>query len=143
NDNAIPTRLINRLEMLGKEQLEIPPDNSVGVVPPPKQASTPPQPPPVAAAPQAPPAPKPAPAAPKPAPAPVVDMGPEAVPLTADASLLAEFISESKEHLDAANNQLLALETEPNNKEALNSVFRAFHTMKGISGFLSLEDISH
>jgi two-component system chemotaxis sensor kinase CheA len=61
----------------------------------------------------------------------------------ADPGLLAEFVQESREHLDTANHQLLALETDPGDMEALNSVFRAFHTMKGISGFLGLADISH
>jgi two-component system chemotaxis sensor kinase CheA len=113
HDNAVPTRLIDRLEMLGREQLEIPPEPAAPPAGGHAAGTTP------------------------------TGGEPEKVRLSADASLLAEFISESKEHLDAANNQLLALETDPTNQEALNSVFRAFHTMKGISGFLSLEDISH
>lgn len=101
-----PAALISRLEGLGRERLEIPPDAVVAEEP----------------APQAPPMPS---------------------VLQADPSLLAEFVQESREHLDVANNQLLALESDPSNAEALNSVFRAFHTMKGISGFLGLTDISH
>ena len=62
--------------------------------------------------------------------------------LQGDPTLLSDFVSESREHMDQANNQLLALESDPQDKEALNSVFRAFHTMKGISGFLGLTDIS-
>ena len=61
--------------------------------------------------------------------------------LVADESLLSDFVSESKEHLDVASAQLLALENEPKNEEAINSVFRAFHTVKGIAGFLTLDEI--
>lgn len=74
---------------------------------------------------------------------PATEAAPAASPvLQGDPTLLSDFVSESREHLDLANHQLLALETDPQDKEALNSVFRAFHTMKGISGFLGLTDIS-
>ena len=58
-----------------------------------------------------------------------------------DAGLLASFIAESKEHLDTATVHLLTLETRPDDMEALDAVFRAFHTIKGITGLLNLEDI--
>ncbi len=58
-----------------------------------------------------------------------------------DTSLLASFIAESKEHLDSANVHLLTLETHPNDSEALDAVFRSFHTIKGITGLLDLNDI--
>lgn len=67
----------------------------------------------------------------------------ERVPLQGDLSLLAEFVTESREHLDAADIHLLTLETDPCNEEALNAVFRAFHTIKGVAGFLALDDIQH
>ena len=57
-----------------------------------------------------------------------------------DPDLLSDFIAESKEHLDSADLQLLALETDPENVEAINAVFRAFHTIKGVAGFLELKD---
>lgn len=63
--------------------------------------------------------------------------------LVAEESLLADFISESKEHLDVASTQLLSLENDPENEEAINSVFRAFHTVKGIAGFLNLDEVQH
>jgi two-component system chemotaxis sensor kinase CheA len=65
---------------------------------------------------------------------------PSRYPLTADESLLVDFITESKEHLDMASAQLLALESDPDSEEAINCVFRAFHTVKGISGFLNLQE---
>jgi len=61
--------------------------------------------------------------------------------LTGDLDLLQDFVAESREHLELASAQLLALEAEPGHTEALNCVFRAFHTIKGISGFLQLPEI--
>ena len=142
-DNPAPPRLLERLDRQTGEQLEIPPEP---VAPAPQRAAAPgPSAAPAAGIPAAAPVPAATPAA---APAEPPAAAPEAaaegggVRLTTDASLLAEFISESKEHLEAANSQLLALEADHANREALNSVFRAFHTMKGIAGFLGLEEIS-
>ncbi|HKI97524.1 MAG TPA: Hpt domain-containing protein [bacterium] len=84
-----------------------------------------------------------APAEPVAAPAPAArEERPAFFDLTADESLLVDFISESKEHLDQASAQLLALESDPENEEAINCVFRAFHTVKGIAGFLNLEEVA-
>ena len=58
-----------------------------------------------------------------------------------DPTLLAEFINESNEHLDGVDVHLLTLETDPQNEESLNSVFRAFHTIKGVAGLLGLDQI--
>lgn len=60
----------------------------------------------------------------------------------ADPDLASDFVSESREHLDNAEAQLLTLENDPTNEEALNAVYRAFHTIKGLAGFLGLEAIS-
>jgi two-component system chemotaxis sensor kinase CheA len=61
--------------------------------------------------------------------------------LGADPSLLGDFVSEALEHLEGADLHLLTLETEPKDEEALNAVFRAFHTIKGVAGFLDLSQI--
>jgi two-component system chemotaxis sensor kinase CheA len=58
-----------------------------------------------------------------------------------DPELISDFIVESREHLANVETQLLTLEREPTNSEALNSVFRGFHTIKGLAGFLELWDI--
>jgi len=63
------------------------------------------------------------------------------VPFEGDTSLLADFITESVEHLEAADVHLLTLEDDSHNEEALNAVFRAFHTIKGVAGFLGLGEI--
>ena len=47
----------------------------------------------------------------------------------------ADFILESREHLTAIEAQLLALEQDPQNFEAINTIFRGFHTIKGLAGF--------
>jgi two-component system chemotaxis sensor kinase CheA len=55
-----------------------------------------------------------------------------------DPEILGGFVVEAREHLDAADVQLLALETDPSNVEALHTVFRAFHTIKGAASCLDL-----
>jgi two-component system, chemotaxis family, sensor kinase CheA len=57
---------------------------------------------------------------------------------TGDAALLAEFMTESFDHLQRAEVALLDLEVNPEDREALNAVLRAFHTLKGTAGFLGL-----
>jgi two-component system chemotaxis sensor kinase CheA len=59
----------------------------------------------------------------------------------ADDALLSGFLSEAQEHLEAAEAQLLMLESEPGNLESLNAVFRAFHTIKGVANMLDLKAI--
>ncbi len=44
------------------------------------------------------------------------------------------FIEETKEHLQSLNEQLLVLEKEPENKETINEIFRAAHSLKGMAG---------
>ncbi len=58
-----------------------------------------------------------------------------------DPELLADFVLESREHLAAIEAQALAVERDPANAEALNAIFRGFHTIKGLAGFLELWDI--
>lgn len=59
-----------------------------------------------------------------------------------DRDLLAEFLEEGRECVAHAEAALLALEGNPSDTEAVNRVFRAFHTVKGTSGFLGLARIS-
>ena len=63
-----------------------------------------------------------------------------------DVELVGEFIPEAREHLESADMQLLTLETEPRNEDAINALFRAFHTIKGVAGSLGLgaiESLAH
>jgi chemotaxis protein histidine kinase CheA len=58
-----------------------------------------------------------------------------------DQELLADFVAEAQEHLDTSDLHLLTLEEDASNEDALNAVFRAFHTIKGVAGFLALKDV--
>jgi len=58
-----------------------------------------------------------------------------------DPGLLEDFLSEADEHLQSAEKYLLELEQDPENREHIDDIFRPFHTIKGIAGFLSLTDI--
>jgi two-component system chemotaxis sensor kinase CheA len=44
------------------------------------------------------------------------------------------FIEEAKEHLQSLNEHLLILEREPDNENTINEIFRAAHSLKGMSG---------
>lgn len=61
--------------------------------------------------------------------------------LGGDLDLVKDFVQEATEHLDNCDIHLLTLETDPEESDALNAVFRAFHTIKGVSGFLGLDEI--
>jgi len=58
--------------------------------------------------------------------------------LEENRELLGEFYGEAVDHLQQIEAALLALEQQPDNPEALNSIFRSFHTFKGNAGFLGL-----
>lgn len=56
------------------------------------------------------------------------------------------FLEESKEHLRSLNERLLDLEKNPHDSAGLNEIFRAAHTLKGMSstmGFNDLADLTH
>ncbi len=44
------------------------------------------------------------------------------------------FIDETKEHLQSLNEHILVLEKEPDNQDTINEIFRAAHSLKGMSG---------
>ena len=67
-------------------------------------------------------------------------------PLAQDLELVGDFITESREHLGSIENNLLTLEKHPGDKEAVHAVFRGFHTIKGLAGFLEftpIRDVAH
>ena len=66
---------------------------------------------------------------------------PPPVALGQDPELLSDFIVESREHLVNIESQILTLERDPCDSEALNAAFRGFHTIKGLAGFLELWDV--
>ncbi len=60
------------------------------------------------------------------------------ITLDDNRELLSEFYAEAVDHLQQIEVALLALDQQPDNPEALNSIFRSFHTIKGNAGFLQL-----
>ena len=52
--------------------------------------------------------------------------------------LLREFLTESAEHLDTVDTELVRFEQDPNNQTILRNIFRLVHTIKGTCGFLGL-----
>ncbi len=63
------------------------------------------------------------------------------MPMDQELDLYKDFISEALEHLGTIELNLINLEQSPENKECINSIFRPFHTIKGVSGFLNLHEI--
>jgi two-component system chemotaxis sensor kinase CheA len=55
-----------------------------------------------------------------------------------DIQLCNDFISEGLEHLDFIELNIINLEQSPEDRECINAIFRPFHTIKGVSGFLNL-----
>jgi len=72
----------------------------------------------------------------------VVSAPSEALPTPIDHELLEDFIAECCEHIQHIEVALLALETDPDDREAIDTAFRAFHTTKGTAAFLRLTPIA-
>ena len=53
----------------------------------------------------------------------------------------ADFVCEAQEHIANAESSLMDLEHDFTNTELINTVFRAFHTIKGVAGFMNLTPI--
>ncbi|MHC4425100.1 MAG: chemotaxis protein CheA [Planctomycetota bacterium] len=58
-----------------------------------------------------------------------------------DVSLVLDFVAEANEHIESVEAGLLELESKPGDKEVINKIFRGFHTIKGMAGFLNLAEI--
>ncbi len=52
------------------------------------------------------------------------------------SEICADFLVEAREIVDSLGEQMVVLERAPDDRDALNSVFRGFHTIKGGAGFL-------
>jgi two-component system chemotaxis sensor kinase CheA len=59
-----------------------------------------------------------------------------------DSDFKAVFFEEAAEHLQAIENELLTLDGDPENEEALNGVFRAAHSIKGSAGMFGFNELS-
>ncbi|MCS7008557.1 MAG: chemotaxis protein CheA, partial [Chthoniobacterales bacterium] len=60
-----------------------------------------------------------------------------------DVDLLKDFLVEANEHLDNIEQGVLQLEENPSDADTIASIFRAFHTIKGGSGFLNILPVNH
>ncbi len=58
-----------------------------------------------------------------------------------DPAMIQEFLTESEELLQGMDQDMVTLETTPDDAELLNRIFRALHTIKGTSGFLNLQPV--
>ncbi|MEB5098301.1 chemotaxis protein CheA [Pseudomonas aeruginosa] len=56
----------------------------------------------------------------------------------ADEEILQDFLVEACEILEQLSEQLVELESRPDDMDLLNAIFRGFHTVKGGAGFLQL-----
>lgn len=60
--------------------------------------------------------------------------------------ILNDFLTETNEMIEVLDQRFVTLETDPTNKDLLNEIFRAMHSMKGSAGFLGfthLVDVAH
>jgi two-component system chemotaxis sensor kinase CheA len=59
----------------------------------------------------------------------------------ADEEILQDFLVEAGEILELLSEQLVELESRPDDTDLLNAIFRGFHTVKGGAGFLQLNEL--
>ncbi len=70
----------------------------------------------------------------------------ESLPADTDPTLLSDFVTECRDLIEGGEAALLSLEADQEDIESVNTVFRAFHTMKGTAGFLGIKlitDLAH
>jgi two-component system chemotaxis sensor kinase CheA len=68
------------------------------------------------------------------------------MPAMSESDIVQDFLVESYENLDRLDRDLVGLEKNPKDKDALAGVFRTIHTIKGTCGFLGfskLEKVAH
>ena len=53
------------------------------------------------------------------------------------------FIDETNEHLQTLSDCIMILEKEPDNKDTINEVFRAAHSLKGMAGTMGFKRMQH
>jgi two-component system chemotaxis sensor kinase CheA len=64
------------------------------------------------------------------------------VDFSQDKELIENFIMEALENFREIEVSIVDLEEDPGNTEIINDIFRPFHTIKGVSGFLNLTQIN-
>ena len=74
------------------------------------------------------------------------DLAASASELANDPVLVQEFLVEARDHLVSVEAAILVLERKPDVIEPLHAVFRSFHTIKGLAGFLgayAIHELAH
>jgi two-component system chemotaxis sensor kinase CheA len=59
-----------------------------------------------------------------------------------DKEIVIDFVTESLDNLGTIEVRLMDLEQDPSDLETINAIFRPFHTVKGVSGFLNFNKIN-
>ncbi len=52
------------------------------------------------------------------------------------------FVTESRESLRVANDAMVGLEKEPENRELVDQIFRSCHTIKGMAGMMNMQSVA-
>lgn len=63
-----------------------------------------------------------------------------------DSEFLLDFLLETREHLEKIQIDVLALESDPTNTDLIHGLFREFHTIKGLAGFVDqdlIRELAH
>ena len=53
------------------------------------------------------------------------------------------FIDETSEHIQNLSDSIMTLEKEPENKDTINEIFRAAHSLKGMAGTMGFKRMQH
>ncbi|MBQ7584148.1 MAG: chemotaxis protein CheA [Lachnospiraceae bacterium] len=56
---------------------------------------------------------------------------------------LGIFLDEAREHIQVLSDQMMTLEQEPENQDAINEIFRAAHSLKGMAGTMGYKRLQH
>ncbi|MDY6903084.1 MAG: chemotaxis protein CheA [Thermodesulfobacteriota bacterium] len=59
-----------------------------------------------------------------------------------DIEIVESFVAEAMENLETIEANLVELEEHPGDKSVIDAIFRPFHTIKGVAGFIDLQKIS-
>ena len=53
------------------------------------------------------------------------------------------FIDETSEHIQSLSDNIMTLESEPEDKDTINEIFRAAHSLKGMAGTMGFKRMQH
>ncbi|MCH8293775.1 chemotaxis protein CheA [Candidatus Poribacteria bacterium] len=60
-----------------------------------------------------------------------------------DQEMIESFLEEADEIIEQLDDNLVSVETQPDDLELINAIFRGFHTIKGMGGFLGFTQLVH